>query len=222
MAVEFICCGHSLTLLVLVTYLEDRCSSLGWKQAGCCLLAYECSRPRHLPGAQPATICITHYCNFGRERTTKLRGLVFSLSCQLCFPSSLSLYIFSLLPKFQACQIFFYQFLPLWLFPFCPSKNMFFSFKLPRLTFFISISSPLCLSRLWRSSWVRCVAGSSLTVLGSSPNLQLLSFSWPASLTSPEPLTSSKHTRYSSTSIGDTTEMTTAFFFPPQDTTGLN
>ena len=69
------------------------------------------------------------------------------------------------------------------------------SWHIRHFTFFLPSFLPR-LSRLWRSSWVRCVAGSCLTVLGSSPNLQLLSFLWPASLTSPEPLSYFKHIRY--------------------------
>ena len=50
--------------------------------------------------------------------------------------------------------------------------------------------------RQWRSSWVKCVAGSSPTVLLLSPNPQLSSSSWPASLTSQGPSIFLKHTRY--------------------------
>lgn len=75
----------------------------GWKQADCCLLAYECSHLLHLPGAQPAaTICITVI-------VTKLRGLI--VLCVLFVMSvvipvmSQSFFPIALLPKFQAFDV---------------------------------------------------------------------------------------------------------------------
>lgn len=100
--------------------------------------------------------------------------LAFSLSCQLS-SSFCHLFFFAigLLPKFQVFDVYFSSFSSSGYSPSAQTSFAFISPLTPTTSpLFFHLLSHVCL-RLWRSSWVRCVAGSSLTALGSCPNQQL-------------------------------------------------
>ena len=105
---KFKCIIPRQTLLVLVTYLEDRCSSPGWKQADCCLLADKCSHLWHLPEAQPAAaICVTHYCDILAGKEWQSWKAWLTDSCYIVSSAFLFLLLYSLYSKIL---VYFYLF----------------------------------------------------------------------------------------------------------------
>ena len=124
--------------------------SFGWHQADSCVLAFECSHSHYLPGAQPAeAICITHFCNLGREKTSKLG--VLRDSC-LFFVTSVVMPILSYILTVS----------PLWLFQFRTQYLTFFLPSINQSSFNVHLYSPISPSvqnmMEWNPSSLSCVS----------------------------------------------------------------